>query len=127
MFSIYDSYFAQYTTTSRDFQHIATGNSDLCLIIKVSVVQDCNYWISKDVGDTKILMMAMVAILVGSVEISALQVPVIGRHLSQTNSTPTKVSSLLQGRISYCFIHQDTFGRLLTVIHYVVTSRTCSA
>ncbi|KAK3819853.1 MAG: Dbl homology domain-containing protein [Benniella sp.] len=34
MFSIYDSYFAQYTTTSRDFQHIATGNSELCLIIK---------------------------------------------------------------------------------------------
>ncbi|KAI8598612.1 Dbl homology domain-containing protein [Dissophora ornata] len=34
MFSIYDSYFAQYTTTSRDFQHIAIGNSELCLIIK---------------------------------------------------------------------------------------------
>ncbi|KAF9981016.1 hypothetical protein BGZ65_004423, partial [Modicella reniformis] len=34
MFSIYDSYFAQYSTTSRDFQHIVTGNSELCLIIK---------------------------------------------------------------------------------------------
>ncbi|KAF9354250.1 hypothetical protein BGX26_007933 [Mortierella sp. AD094] len=34
MFSIYDSYFAQYTTTSRDFQQIASGNSELCLIIK---------------------------------------------------------------------------------------------
>ncbi|KAG0290833.1 hypothetical protein BGZ98_003277 [Dissophora globulifera] len=34
MFSIYDSYFAQYTTTSRDFQHITAGNSELCLIIK---------------------------------------------------------------------------------------------
>ncbi|KAI8362126.1 Dbl homology domain-containing protein [Mortierella sp. GBAus27b] len=34
MFSIYDSYFAQYTTTSRDFQYIANGNSELCLIMK---------------------------------------------------------------------------------------------
>ncbi|KAF9943275.1 hypothetical protein BGZ67_003038 [Mortierella alpina] len=34
MFSIYDSYFAQYATTSREFQHVAAGNSELCLIIK---------------------------------------------------------------------------------------------
>ncbi|KAI7817212.1 Dbl homology domain-containing protein [Gamsiella multidivaricata] len=34
MFSIYDSYFTQYTSTSRDFQQIAAGNSELCLIIK---------------------------------------------------------------------------------------------
>ncbi|KAF9187175.1 Arginase, catabolizes arginine to ornithine and urea [Haplosporangium sp. Z 767] len=34
MFSIYDSYFAQYSTTSRDFQQIITGNSELCIIIK---------------------------------------------------------------------------------------------
>ncbi|KAF9127326.1 hypothetical protein BGW39_005946 [Mortierella sp. 14UC] len=34
MFTIYDSYFAQYTTSSRDFQHISTGNSELCLIIR---------------------------------------------------------------------------------------------
>ncbi|KAF9576841.1 hypothetical protein EC968_003348 [Mortierella alpina] len=34
MFSIYDSYFAQYATTSRDFQHVASGSSELCLIIK---------------------------------------------------------------------------------------------
>ncbi|KAG0265414.1 hypothetical protein BG011_004799 [Mortierella polycephala] len=34
MFSIYDSYFAQYSTTSRDFQQIIAGNSELCIIIK---------------------------------------------------------------------------------------------
>ncbi|KAG0272374.1 hypothetical protein BGZ95_011881 [Linnemannia exigua] len=34
MFTIYDSYFAQYTTSSRDFQHISSGNSELCLIIR---------------------------------------------------------------------------------------------
>ncbi|KAF9905443.1 hypothetical protein EC991_001671 [Linnemannia zychae] len=34
MFTIYDSYFAQYTTSSRDFQYISTGNSELCLIIR---------------------------------------------------------------------------------------------
>ncbi|KAG0208867.1 hypothetical protein BGX28_000266 [Mortierella sp. GBA30] len=34
MFSIYDSYFAQYSTTSRDFQQVVSGNSELCLIIK---------------------------------------------------------------------------------------------
>ncbi|KAK3845317.1 MAG: hypothetical protein J3R72DRAFT_40684 [Linnemannia gamsii] len=35
MFTIYDSYFAQYTTSSRDFQLISSGNSELCLIIRV--------------------------------------------------------------------------------------------
>ncbi|KAF9098992.1 hypothetical protein BGX23_004527 [Mortierella sp. AD031] len=34
MFTIYDSYFAQYTTSSRDFQQISTGNSELCLIMR---------------------------------------------------------------------------------------------
>ncbi|KAF9435326.1 hypothetical protein BGZ76_006495 [Entomortierella beljakovae] len=34
MFSIYDSYFAQYTTTSRDFHQISIGNSELCLILR---------------------------------------------------------------------------------------------
>lgn len=34
MFTIYDSYFAQYTTSSRDFQYISNGNSELCLIIR---------------------------------------------------------------------------------------------
>ncbi|KAF9935297.1 hypothetical protein FBU30_004872 [Linnemannia zychae] len=34
MFTIYDSYFAQYTTSSRDFHYISSGNSELCLIIR---------------------------------------------------------------------------------------------
>ncbi|KAF9578610.1 hypothetical protein BGW38_005502 [Lunasporangiospora selenospora] len=34
MFKIYDSYFAQYTPTSRDFQYIMSGSSELAMIIK---------------------------------------------------------------------------------------------
>ncbi|KAF9115520.1 hypothetical protein BGX27_007535 [Mortierella sp. AM989] len=65
MFSIYDSYFAQYTTTSRDFQQIANGNSELCLIIKVGEYA----WIC-----------------IGVTEVATLQEPDIGRNISEAYS-----------------------------------------
>ncbi|KAF9301802.1 hypothetical protein BGZ74_006249 [Mortierella antarctica] len=34
MFSIYDSYFAQYSSTCKEFQYIMNGNTELALIIK---------------------------------------------------------------------------------------------
>lgn len=39
MFSIYDSYFAQYSSTCKEFQYIMNGNTELALVIKVA--PDC--------------------------------------------------------------------------------------